>query len=113
MYLIEGTIEKAIYDLSVQRRLAHIGNKSKGKFKKNTSKASELDEDVQAVDAAEMQDKPLARVLKKGSEGGEIVGKDDLWTCLFGNSHARRELPNFVGNEHDDITVMADNYQPA
>ena len=105
MYLVEGTVEKAIYDLSVQRRLSHIGKdkdssgrKERGKRdRKGKGRAIDADTDadgesgadvtqdlVEAVDAAEMQENPLARVLKKGNEGGEIVGKEDLWTCLFG-----------------------------
>lgn len=114
MYLIDGTIEKAIYDLSVrlpcisivsicslvsqvQRRLAHIGNQSKGKGNRKVKRGAvnEFDEEVEAVDAAEMQDRPLAHLLKKGTEGGEIVGNDDLWECLFGNAHARRAAPSF------------------
>ena len=118
MYLIEGTVEKAIYDLSVQRRLAHIGKGSMGhkkkdkKDRKGKGRASDVETDaegdvtedkVEAVDAAEMQDNPLARVLKKGSEGGEIVGKEDLWTCLFGYKQRprARAMPGLDGVEDD------------
>ena len=110
MYLVEGTVEKAIYDLSVRRRIAHIGKESqkssrKGKRRADTDGSSDITEDkVEAVDAAEMQDNPLARILKKGSEGGEIVGKDDLWTCLFGYKQAPKMnmVPALAGMADDE-----------
>lgn len=113
MYLVEGTVEKAIYDLSVRRRLAHIGTdqskERRGKGKDKASMGAEgeagvTEDKVEAVDAAQMQDNPLARVLKKGSEGGEIVGKDDLWTCLFGSKQAPRAnaVPALEGGDQDE-----------
>ena len=80
----------------MQRRLAHIGDQSKGKGKQkdvhdDVKKTNEFDEEIEAADAAEMQDKPLTHLLRKGKEGGEIVGKEDLWACLFGRNRSGEE----------------------
>ena len=119
MYLIEGTVEKAIYDLSVQRRLAHIGKNGggssnsgnrQGKARGDTL-ADVTEDKVEAVDAAEMQENPLARILKKGSEGGEIVVREDLWTCLFGSKQGRRTnaVPAVVDGTEQDSGGDEDN----
>ena len=117
MYLVEGTVEKAIYDLSVRRRLAHIGKDQgskasrKGKGRADVHDGADVTEDkVEAVDAEELQNNPLARVLKKGSEGGEIVGKEDLWTCLFGYKQVPRAsaMPALEGVADGDADVRGE-----
>ena len=100
MYLIEGTVEKAIYDLSVERRLEHIGKQKRDKQNGTTTPKGGVDEDIEAADAEEMNDKPLITLINKSHEG-EIVEKDDLWTCLFGNVQPRRELPELRFGEGD------------
>ncbi|KAL3457770.1 peptide N-acetyl-beta-D-glucosaminyl asparaginase amidase A-domain-containing protein [Aspergillus heterothallicus] len=98
MYLISDTVEQSIYDISVSRRLDHIMEKEKEK-KAGSSKPNETStnstngsvaEDLSevAIDSAnslEMQDAPLAKLMEGGAFGGELVQKDDLWKCLFGN----------------------------
>ena len=97
MYLVEGTVEKAIYDISVQRRLEHIGSdvavKKKGK-RRTRGKGAEgddpdLEAEIEAANSLEMQDKPLARLLSGTKGGGEMVGEEDLWACLFRERVAR------------------------
>ncbi|KAL2864568.1 putative SNF2 family helicase/ATPase [Aspergillus lucknowensis] len=95
MYLISDTVEQSIYDISVSRRLDHIIEKEREK-KASTSSSIEngangsMIEDLSevAIDSAnslEIQDAPLAKLMEGGAFGGELVKKDDLWRCLFGN----------------------------
>ena len=101
MYLVEDTVEKAIYDISVTRRLAHIGRSG------NNGGATKLEEDdIEAANSLELQDAPLSKLLTKGQGGGEMVDKDDLWNCLFGQKgvsrvpvleEAKREATRFLG----------------
>lgn len=103
MYLVEGTVEKAIYDISVQRRLAHIGSdvavKKKGKRKTFGTGAagvadgddSDMEAELEVANSLEMQDRPLARLLTGNKGGGEMVRKEDLWGCLFRERVARSD----------------------
>lgn len=38
----------------------------------------------------ELQHAPLAKLLTKGRTGGEVVDKNDLWSCLFENNNNKR-----------------------
>ena len=96
MYLVQGSVEQAIYDISVRRRLAHISREDaahssrKGKSKKQKRKEGEdLEDDIEKANSREMQEAPLARLLAGGKSGGEVVQNDDLWDCLFSASTAR------------------------
>ena len=103
MYLVEDTVEKAIYDISVTRRLAHIGRSAE------SGETVNLDEDdIEVANSLELQGAPLSKLLTKGSGGGEMVEKKDLWNCLFrqrvGGSRgsviseeAEREATKFLG----------------
>lgn len=104
MYIVEDTVEKSIYDVSVSRRLAHMGRSSgKGKRRENASLENEID----AANSMELEERPLGNLLAKGSSGGEVVGQEDLWNCLFqqrsGTGHTRysqeatREVVRHVG----------------
>ncbi|KIW94532.1 uncharacterized protein Z519_04508 [Cladophialophora bantiana CBS 173.52] len=104
MYLIADTVEESIYDISVTRRLAHMksnenngsNDQKKGKSKTATSSASQsgsstpyMNNTLQenAIDVAnslELQAADLSRLLASGKSGGEMVDKEDLWSCLFG-----------------------------
>lgn len=84
MYLIHNTVEEAIYDISVARRLEHMhtGNQSIP----TSGRASPVHEQERGLDKAnsrEMEAAPLKQLLSKGG-GGEAVKNDDLWQCLFG-----------------------------
>jgi E3 ubiquitin-protein ligase SHPRH len=112
MSLISDSVEEAVYDLSVGRRLAHIAKRQKARDDDDgeaQAGAAEEDEDddeekekekkeeeedgasaLEAFNSAELQKAPLAKLLVKGSRksglGGEMVHQDDLWTCLFSKS---------------------------
>jgi E3 ubiquitin-protein ligase SHPRH len=104
MYLVSDTVEQSIYDISVSRRLDHILEKEREKKATDSSKSNGLHgngtneagvEDLSevAIDSAnslEMQDAPLAKLMEGGAFGGELVNKDDLWKCLFGNPMQRQ-----------------------
>lgn len=80
LYIIDGTVEESIYDISVRRRLEHMGRNGKGKEVELTPEV------LDNSNSLELQDAPLAKLLTKSRTGGEYVDKKDLWSCLFGNS---------------------------
>ncbi|KAB8304562.1 hypothetical protein EYC80_003944 [Monilinia laxa] len=88
-----GTVEESIHELSVQRRLKHLGQAAlskNGKLKALTDEelvANGLDE----ANSLELQKTTLADLIAKG-KGGEVVSENDLWACLFGG----RKKPNTV-----------------
>lgn len=86
LYLVDGTVEESIYQLSVKRRMEHIGQSPvKGKGKARESVPEELlDAKLEEANSMELQQASLTGLLAKG-KGGEMVAKDDLWECLFGN----------------------------
>lgn len=94
MYLVSGTVEESIYDLSVSRRLSHIVAK-KQKAEVNSSAhqngngavpGATLDETaIDSANSMEIQDASLSKLLDAGSSNGELVKKDDVWQCLFGD----------------------------
>lgn len=116
MYLVSGTVEESIYELSVTRRLAHIIEKEKNKQKASTATPADTntvtEAAIESANSMEMQDATLMNLMQRGSVGGEIVKKDDLWQCLFGNtlrkdrnSHSaeqEREVGRFLRGEAAD-----------
>lgn len=137
MYLVSGTVEESIYELSVTRRLAHILEKEKQE-KNARARITEMEMDTGAFNVAEtetkgqngssepiiqdltetaidsansmeLQDATLTNLMTSGPSGGEMVKKDDLWQCLFGNSvdkgggarltEAEREVGRFLRGE--------------
>lgn len=118
MYLVSGTVEESIYELSVARRLSHIIEKEKQE--KNARLKIPVDGDetliedltetvIDSANSMELQDASLSNLMTSGSSGGEMVKKDDLWQCLFGNStqkdchghstEAEREVGRFLRGE--------------
>lgn len=89
MYTVENTVEQSIYDISVTRRLAHIG-RSNGRVKR--SEDASLENKLDAANTMELEETPLSNLLAKGSSGGEVVPKEDLWKCLFTRSSREREV---------------------
>ncbi|ROT43122.1 E3 ubiquitin-protein ligase [Sodiomyces alkalinus F11] len=83
LYLIEGTVEESIYNLSVKRRMEHIGQSSKGKSKESTPEV--LEPALEAANTLEMEQASLSKLMSKDKTAGESVDKDDLWECLFGH----------------------------
>lgn len=99
MYLIRDTIEEAIYELSVKRRLEHMArsrpslgglddSSNKGKSRSVTPAMGETA--IDAANSMQMQQAPLSRLLVQGKGGGEMVQSDDLWNCLFGKTSVAR-----------------------
>jgi E3 ubiquitin-protein ligase SHPRH len=91
LYLVDGTVEESIYELSVKRRMEHIGQTISSKTQKNgKGKAKELtpdellDTNLEEANSMELQQASLTGLLAKGGKGGEMVEKEDLWNCLFG-----------------------------
>ena len=82
MYLVEDTVEKSIYEISIKRRLSHIeGAATNGS---GLSEGSDgMERQLDAANTLELQQAPLSRLLNKGPGGGEMVGQEDLWNCLF------------------------------
>ena len=89
LYIVEGTVEESIYNLSVQRRMEHMGRSLKGKSKESTPEL--LDSNLDAANALEMEEAQLTKLMQKGRAGGEEVPQGDLWTCLFGNKGQPRD----------------------
>ncbi|KAF1845963.1 ATP-dependent DNA helicase [Cucurbitaria berberidis CBS 394.84] len=86
MYLVSDTVEEAIYDISVTRRLEHISSASKSKHAESRSGSTTpvlQEKTLDAANSAELQAAPLKQLLRKKGDG-EIVQVDDLWKCLFG-----------------------------
>ena len=113
MYLVSGTVEESIYEISVTRRLTHITEKEKqAKAALSTSPADDdgvTEAAIESANSMELQDATLTTLMQRGSEGGEMVKKDDLWQCLFGNTkqkggtnpsaEAEREVGRFLRGE--------------
>lgn len=98
MYIVEDTVEKAIYNISVQRRLAHITrvgeerkkllNDKKGKGKARAD--IELEDELEAANSLELRDARLTTLFTKGTDEGEFVNRNDLWSCLFSQKSTNR-----------------------
>ncbi|KAL2130802.1 hypothetical protein VTI74DRAFT_5930 [Chaetomium olivicolor] len=88
LYIVDGTVEESIYDLSVRRRMEHMGRNLKGKSKESTPEL--LDANLDEANALEMQQAHLSKLMGKDGISGEAVDKADLWTCLFGHLHPKQ-----------------------
>ncbi|KAF4338808.1 rad8 and Rdh54p [Fusarium beomiforme] len=83
LYLVSGTVEESIYNLSVQRRMEHMGRTNKGKSKESTPEL--LDANIEAANTLELEQASLSRLMSKDKSAGENVEENDLWECLFGH----------------------------
>lgn len=118
MYLVSGTVEESIYELSVTRRLAHILEKEKQEKHAHLINPSDGDESlmnditetvIDSANSMELEDATLNNLMTSGAAGGEVVKKDDLWQCLFGatagkddrglSTDAEREVGRFLRGE--------------
>ncbi|KAI0024360.1 SNF2 family N-terminal domain-containing protein [Xylariomycetidae sp. FL0641] len=91
LYLVEGTVEESIYNLSVQRRLEHMSETGKGKSKAAAEDISTLE--LEAANSMELQSASLAKLMNKDKELGEVVENSDLWECLFGHLSKDKAVP--------------------
>ncbi|KAL1304619.1 hypothetical protein AAFC00_003586 [Neodothiora populina] len=129
MYLIGDTVEEAIYDISVTRRLAHMNNKQRPKPSATASSSSHTssrsttpppppqphqqasipgEAAIDAANSLELQQAPLSKLLVKGKVGGEIVAQDDLWACLFGGAGKRG---GGGGGNGKNNTLLSEQFQ--
>lgn len=85
MYLIRDTVEEAIYDISVTRRLAHMQKTVAHSTSEASGSATPMlgEAAIDSANSLEMQQAALSKLLVKGKGGGEVVAQDDLWGCLF------------------------------
>lgn len=107
LYLVDGTVEESIYQLSVKRRMEHIGQTISSKKQKNgKGKAKELtpdellDTNLEEANSMELQQASLMGLLAKGGKGGEMVEKEDLWDCLFGGVVAKNTRRSIAIDSH-------------
>ncbi|KAF9881314.1 hypothetical protein CkaCkLH20_01464 [Colletotrichum karsti] len=87
LYLIEGSVEESIYNLSVKRRMEHMGNNSKGKSKESSPEVAEPM--LEAANTLELEKASLTHLMSKDKNAGETVEAADLWECLFGRVTSR------------------------
>lgn len=97
MYLINDTVEEAIYEISVARRLAHVQARQSTRAAQKSRSVTPAPLAENAIDAAnseELQSAPISKLLVKGKAGGEVVQADDLWRCLFGKAQKATFRPS-------------------
>ena len=103
MYIIKDTVEEAIYEISVARRLELIYRRRKPQSSEPSRATTPRPLDENMIDAAntlEIQSADATQLFSKGQSGGEIVRKDDLWSCLFGKQvQERKDLLLAPGSE--------------
>ncbi|ATY66405.1 SNF2 family helicase [Cordyceps militaris] len=103
LYLVSGTVEESIYNLSVRRRMEHMGRAvtvaangsgsggSGGIKARKTAAAAKaatpepLDASIDEANTLELEHAALSKLMSKDKTAGEMVDKGDLWECLFGN----------------------------
>lgn len=97
MYLVADTVEEAIYDISVERRLAHMrrSTKSSTDVSRAVTPSPEVveEEKLDKANSSLLQSGPISGLLTTGKSGGEMVEKGDLWNCLFGKGRRSGGVP--------------------
>ena len=88
MYIVGGTVEEAIYDISVKRRMEHVGRDapasgSSSREGSATPAAAAVERYLDVANSEEIKTAALSKLVREGNQG-EVVGKEDLWKCLFG-----------------------------
>lgn len=84
LYLVEGTVEESIYNLSTKRRLEHMATATKGKGK-GTPNPEISEDNLEVANSMELQQANLSKLMDKDARLGEVVDMNDLWDCLFGH----------------------------
>ncbi|KAF2499841.1 hypothetical protein BU16DRAFT_615203 [Lophium mytilinum] len=109
MYLVSDTVEEAIYDISVSRRLEHMSQGRKAASSESSSGTATPSLQENAIDAAnslELQQAPLKQLMRKKGDG-EVVGQDDLWKCLFGKPRKHQTEPSEAAQAQVDRHLRA------
>lgn len=88
LYLVSGTVEESIYNLSVRRRMEHMGRRSRNRNRDSSRAAAPevLDASIEAANTLELEHAALSKLMSKDRTAGEMVAKGDLWECLFGSA---------------------------
>ena len=89
MYVVEDTVEKSIYDISMRRYSGRV----------ERSEEASLESKIDAANSMELEQAALGNLLAKKSSGGEVVGKKDLWDCLFHHRPGQTYLPQERGRD--------------
>jgi len=93
LYLMKGTVEESIYNLTAGRRMEHIGAMTKGKGKEPERGA---DETLEEANRVEMESSRLSKLL---TADGEVVDPGDLWQCLFGNAQKKQDAATSTASD--------------
>ncbi|KAG5931901.1 hypothetical protein E4U60_005715 [Claviceps pazoutovae] len=104
LYLVSGTVEESVCNLSVQRRMKHLGKRQglsshadqanttqKTRKSRKATKATAATSDIlnasfEAANTLELEHASLSKLMSKDKSAGEMVDKNDLWECLFGTA---------------------------
>ncbi|KAK6080242.1 SNF2 family domain-containing protein [Seiridium cupressi] len=84
LYLVEGTVEESIYNLSTKRRIEHMETTTKGKGKASSTPEI-LEDSLEVANSMELRHANLLKLMDKDTRLGEVVDKRDLWDCIFGH----------------------------
>lgn len=109
MYLVSGTVEESIYELSVTRRLTHIHEREKHEIAAQSELLGPFGPAIDdltetAIDSAnslEMQEATLTNLMTSNAFDGEAVRNDDLWRSLFGSSTQKKSNSDFNAAERE------------
>jgi E3 ubiquitin-protein ligase SHPRH len=91
MYLVGDTVEQAIYEISVARRLEHMKTAQPQKLSSGSASPVDAENTLDAANSAEMEAAPLKHLLTKKGDG-EMVQSNDLWACLFSKTRRTSSL---------------------
>lgn len=89
MYLITGSVEESIYEVSVQHRLQQMEKTESGPVPSSRDLPAIEEETLDESNSAQLQTAELSSLMEKGQNSGELVPKDDLWRSIFGNPERR------------------------
>ncbi|TQV99075.1 SNF2 family helicase/ATPase [Cordyceps javanica] len=113
LYLVSGTVEESIYNLSVRRRMGHMGravaasdsasrhnNRRTGKSRAATPEP--LDASIEEANTLELEHAALSKLMSRDRTAGEMVDKGDLWECMFGNVQEQGPATRVNGGSASD-----------
>ncbi|KAF7938728.1 uncharacterized protein EAE98_001066 [Botrytis deweyae] len=100
-----NTVDQSIYELSVKRRLKHLGHATISKKGKGRAVSDEelVAQALEEANSLEMQQSVPGNLLSKGHDG-EAISENDIWTCLFGGRTKRRTV-DLIGGGPTDVLV--------
>ncbi|TGO16336.1 hypothetical protein BTUL_0029g00260 [Botrytis tulipae] len=111
--VMSNTVDQSIYELSVKRRLEHLGHATTSKKGKGRAVSDEelVAQALEEANSLEMQQSVPGNLLYKGHDG-EAVSENDLWTCLFGGRTNCRTV-DLIGGGSTDVLVNIEKYNGA